>query len=194
MDLHSLAEQPFELLLELERRARAAAHAVDGSDESAEEWVGIAFRLGEENFVASRTDVREVMPLPETLTRVPGAKHWLRGIANVRGQLLTVVDLRAFLGSGGTPPDRRRRVLVIASRDVPTGVIVDEVFGFRRFAASAFEQEAPAPEVRCEQYLRGGYRRGTELWPRFDFATLLQDERFLKAGEEVGAQKAHGQV
>lgn len=187
MDLHSLAEQPFELLLELERRARAIAHAGDGSEESAEEWVGIAFRLGDENFVASRTDVREVMPVPDAMTRVPGARHWLRGVANVRGQLLTVVDLRSFLGAGGSQPDRRRRILVIASREVPTGLIVDEVFGFRRFAVSAYEEEVSAPELRCAQFLRGGYRRGAETWPRFDFATLLQDERFLNAGEEVGA-------
>ena len=102
------------------------------SGEAAEEWVGIAFRIGGESFVTSRSDVREVMPLPDLLTRVPGAKPWLRGVTNVRGELLTVVDLRGFLGAGGIAPDRHGRVLVMASRDVPTGVLVDQVFGFRR--------------------------------------------------------------
>lgn len=183
MELQALAQQPFALLLELERRARAALNATDVTQESAEEWVGIAFRLGSENFVASRTDVREVMPLPDSLTRVPGARPWLRGVTNVRGQLLTIVDLRAFLGSGSASPDRRSRVLVLASRDVPTGLVVDQVFGFRRFSANEFEAHAPAPVLRCEQYLRGAYRRGTEVWPRFDFFALLEDDSFLNAGE-----------
>lgn len=183
MELRSLVEQPFELLQELERRARAALSASEPDSESTEEWVGIAFRLGSENFVANRTDVREVMPLPEALTRVPGAKPWLRGVTNVRGQLMTIVDLRAFLGSGSGAPDRRSRVLVLASRDVPTGLIVDQVFGFRRFSASEYEAEAPAPRLRCEQYLRGAYRRASEVWPQFDFSALLEDQHFLNAGE-----------
>ena len=182
MDLHSLTEQPFELLQELERRARTSLRASETSSDAAEEWVGIAFRLGSESFVANRTDVREVMPLPEQMTRVPGAKPWLRGVTNVRGQLMTIVDLRAFLGSGGAP-DRRSRVLVMASREVPTGVIVDQVFGFRRFSANEYEDEAPVPRLRCEQYLRGAYRRGAEVWPQFEFTELLADPHFLNAGE-----------
>ncbi len=187
MELSALALQPFELLVELERRARALLAAGSSAAAATEEWVGIAFRLGAENFVAARTDIREVMPLPEQLTRVPGAKPWLRGVANLRGQLLTVVDLRAFLGSGGPPPDRRGRVLVLASREVPTGLIVDEVFGFRRFGSHEYEEQSPAPVIRCEQYLRGAFRRGSEVWPRFNLLALRDDEQFLNAGEEVKA-------
>lgn len=187
MELSALAQQPFEALLELERRARALASANVSADEAVDEWVGIAFRLGGEHFVANRADVREVMPVPEAMTRVPGAKPWLRGVTNVRGQLLTVVELRAFLGSGAVLPDRRGRVLVLASRDVPTGLIVDEVFGFRRFRPTEFESHAPAPSLRCEQYLSGVYRRGSEVWPQFDLNSLLADEQFLNAGEETKA-------
>ncbi|MGD8810636.1 MAG: chemotaxis protein CheW [Gammaproteobacteria bacterium] len=183
MDLRSLADQPFALLLELERRARASISDVGGDGAAGEEWVGIAFRIGSDSFVAGRSDVREVMPLPEKMTRVPGARPWLRGVTNVRGQLLTIVDLRGFLGAGGVAADRQARVLVIASRDVPTGVLVDQVFGFRRFSVDEFVVQAPTPELRCEQYLRGAYRRGAEAWPRFDFSALLEDENFLNAGE-----------
>ena len=183
MELRALTGQPFALLQELERRARTALRTPEATSESPEEWVGIAFRLGSENFVANRTDIREVMPLPEHMTRVPGAKPWLRGVTNVRGQLMTIVDLRAFLGAGGGSADRRSRVLVMASRDVPTGLIVDQVFGFRRFSAAEYESDAPVPRMRCEQYLHGAYRRGAEVWPQFDFSLLLEDQHFLNAGE-----------
>jgi twitching motility protein PilI len=185
LSLEALITQPFELLVEMERRAREAVAAREGADTSAEEWVGIGFRLGAESFVAARGDVREVIPVPEPLARVPGAKPWLRGIANVRGQLLTIVDLKAFLGGGSSAPDRRSRVLVLAGRDVPTALIVDEVLGFRRFTEDEFAEDAPATVARCEHYLTGGYRRGSEVWPRFSLLKLLDDETFLNAGEPL---------
>ena len=67
MNLQALAEQPFELLVELERRARAAIAAREGSPASSDEWVGIGFRLGAERFVTSRADVREVLPMEAML-------------------------------------------------------------------------------------------------------------------------------
>lgn len=183
MSLQALKDRPFELLLELERLARAAIAARDGAENPAEEWIGIGFRLGSEQFVTGRGDIREVLPVPDQLTRVPGGKSWLRGIANVRGQLLTVVDLRAFLGAGGSMPDRRGRILVVASRDVPTGLIVDEVVGFRRFDMDDYKEQAPATVIRCEHYLDGGFSHGSEVWPRFSLRKLLDDEQFLRAGD-----------
>mgnify|MGYP001591266606 FL=1 len=91
-DLAALVEHPFELLREIERRSRAA-HAGHGAGAEPEEWVGVGFRIGEEQFVAGRDQVREVLMLPDTITRVPGAKRWLLGIANLRGQLLPLVDV-----------------------------------------------------------------------------------------------------
>jgi twitching motility protein PilI len=184
LSLRALADRPFELLVELERRARAAVAARQGSPAPADEWVGIGFRLGAERFVTSRSDVREVLPVPEQVTRVPGAKSWLRGIANVRGQLLTIVDLKSFLGAGGPANERQARVLVVASRDVPTGLIVDEVFGLRRFGQADFAESTPPSVIRCEHYLEGCYRRDAEVWPRFSLSKLLEDTQFLTAGED----------
>jgi twitching motility protein PilI len=187
LSLQALADRPFDLLLELERRARAAIAAREGAPAEADEWVGIGFRLGAERFVANRGEVREVLPVPEQVTRVPGAKPWLRGIANLRGQLLTVVDLKSFLGAGGATSERQTRILIVASREVPTGLVVDEVLGFRRFGADDFRDEMPAGVIRCEHYLEGSYRRGAEVWPRFSLLKLLEDQQFLSAGETAKA-------
>lgn len=182
MSLEALSGQPFQLLAELERRALAAAAEREGRAGEGDEWVGVGFRLGAESFVAERTDVREVLPVPDVLVRVPGAKPWLRGIANIRGQLLTIVDLKAFLGGGVCMADRRARVLVTSSRDVPTGLMVDEVIGFRRFGRTDFNEETPATAIHCEGFLRGGYKEGPEAWPCFDLLRLLEDQDFLTAG------------
>ncbi|MEE8094141.1 MAG: chemotaxis protein CheW [Gammaproteobacteria bacterium] len=187
MTLSALSDRPFELLIALEQRARAVIANREGRDEQVEEWIGVGFRLGQERFVTARNNVREVLSVPQVITRVPGAKPWLRGIASVRGQLITIVDLKAFLGGGVSMTDRHARVLVLTSRDVPTGMLVDEVIGFRRFNSTDYTDETPATSIRCESYLDGGYRRDEETWPHFSLAKLLRDEQFLRAGEEAEA-------
>ena len=177
--LRELSDRPFELLRELERRGRAAAGGRDAVE--GREWVGVAFRLGAESFLVAREETREVMALPPGVTRVPGARSWVRGLANVRGQLLPVIDLRQYLGSGATPHGRNVRVLVVHHRDIPAGLMVDEVLGFRRFAEAEFVAAPPPTLVRCERYLAGAFRRGGEAWPVLSLKLLVENPNFLQA-------------
>ena len=180
-ELRSLRDRPYELLRELDRRARAAAQGKPEASASGAEWVGIAFRLGGEAFLLAREETREVMSYPAAVTRVPGAKAWVRGLSNLRGQLLPVIDLRAFLGSGATSITRASRVLVANHREIPAGLLVDEVMGFRRFYESEFSAELPPTLLRCERYLAGAFKRGAEVWPVFGVRTLLESQSFLQA-------------
>jgi len=182
-DLATLVEQPFELLLEMERRSRAA-HAGAGAGASAAEWVGVGFRIGEEQFVAGRDQVREVLMLPETMTRVPGAHRWLLGIANLRGHLLPLVDVKLLLGSGRTTLRRTTRVISVNHREVPAGLVVDEVLGFRRFMDHEFSGEVADTVVRCDRFLNGIYKRGDESWPVFNLFDLVESNLFLQAAAE----------
>jgi len=179
--LRSLRDRPYELLRELDRRARSAAQGKPDAAASGAEWVGIAFRLGGEAFLLAREETREVMGYPGAVTRVPGAKNWIRGLSNVRGQLLPVIDVRAFLGSGGTSVTRATRVLVANHREIPAGLVVDEVMGFRRFYESEFSADLPPTLLRCERYLAGAFKRGAEVWPVFSVRGLLESQQFLQA-------------
>ncbi|HET7204524.1 MAG TPA: chemotaxis protein CheW [Steroidobacteraceae bacterium] len=179
--LRSLRERPYELLREIDRRARAAAQGQPEAVASGPEWVGIAFRLGGEAFLLAREETREVLSYPPTITRVPGARSWIRGLSNVRGQLLPVVDLRAFLGAGATSMTRTSRVLVANHREIPAGLVVDEVMGFRRFFEGEFSADLPPTLLRCERYLAGAFKRGTEVWPVFSIKTLLESQQFMQA-------------
>jgi twitching motility protein PilI len=179
--LRTLRDQPFDLLRELERLARVAL-AGQGRDAASErEWVGVAFRMSSENFLVAREETSGVLGFPPVVTRVPGAKLWIRGLANVRGQLLPIVDLRAFLGGGMTQVGRSSRVLVANHREVPAGLLVDEVQGFRRFADNEFGASVPPTIIRCERYLAGAFRRGADSWPVFSLRTLLESVEFLQA-------------
>jgi twitching motility protein PilI len=182
-DLESFVEEPFALLQEMERRSRAAV-AGKGTGDLPSEWVGIGFRIGQENFVADRDQVREVLMMPETMTRVPGAKRWVLGIANLRGHLLPLVDLKLLLGSGRTSLRRTTRVISVNHREVPAGLVVDEVFGFRRFTANEFTDESPETAVRCERFLKGTYKRGQDSWPIFALYDLIESGTFLQAAAD----------
>jgi twitching motility protein PilI len=179
--LRNLRDRPFELLKELEKRSRTVAAAAAPDAAAGREWVGVAFRMGGETFLAAREETREVLGYPAVITRIPGAKSWVRGLANVRGQLLPMIDLRQFLGSGATTPQRNTRVVVVNHRDIPAGLIVDEVLGFRRFAETEFNAEAPPTMIRCETYLAGAFRRGGEVWPVLNLKNLAESQSFLQA-------------
>jgi len=179
--LRSLRDRPFELLKELEKRSRTVAAGAAPDAAAGREWVGVAFRMGGETFLVAREETREVLGYPATITRIPGAKSWVKGLANVRGQLLPMLDLRQFLGSGATTPQRNTRVVVVNHREIPAGLIVDEVLGFRRFAESEFNAEAPPTVIRCEVYLAGAFRRGGEVWPVLSLKSLAESQSFLQA-------------
>jgi twitching motility protein PilI len=179
--LRSLRERPFELLREIDRRARAAAQGQPEAVATGAEWVGVAFRLGGEAFLLAREETREVLAYPAAVTRVPGARTWIRGLSNVRGQLLPVIDLRAFLGAGQTTVSRTTRVLAANHREIPAGLMVDEVMGFRRFYESEFSSDLPPTLLRCERYLAGAFKRGAEVWPVFSVRSLLESQQFLLA-------------
>jgi twitching motility protein PilI len=99
----------------------------------------------------------------------------------VRGQLLPVIDLRAYLGSGATPASRNMRVIIVNHREIPAGLVVDEVLGFRRFADAEFTSQAPPTLVRCERHLAGSFRRGQEQWPVLSLRSILEDPAFIGA-------------
>lgn len=183
VELESLVKQPFELLREIERRSASAQSGVAGVS-GASEWVGVGFRIGDEQFVANREHVREVLMLPETMSRVPGAKRWLLGIANLRGHLLPLIDVKLMLGSGRTTLRRTTRVISINHREIPAGLVVDEVLGFRRFMEHEHSETTPDTVVRCDRFVAGSYQRNEETWPIFNLFDLLESNLFLQAAAE----------
>ena len=89
VDFGALRDRPFELLRAMERHGLRLAAGSLGHEEA--EWSGLGFRMGDERFVCPRDDVREVLVYPDAMTRVPGTREWLGGLANVRGNEVAVV-------------------------------------------------------------------------------------------------------
>ncbi len=178
--LLELRERPFELLKELERRSRIAASGRGQESGHQEEWVGVGFRVGKTRLVAAREEVREVLTWPG-VTALPGAKPWLLGLANVRGQLLPITDLAAFFGGEPATIGRSSRVLMVNHGDIPAGLLVDEVRGFRRFVASEKAGVMPDTLPGMTPFLSGAYGNEEEIWGVLGLHGLVESSVFMQA-------------
>ena len=168
---------PFQHLLRFEQSYRLSAAALPAQQETQEVWSGIGFRIGENYYIAPMEQVAEVLPEPR-FTQLPGVKSWVRGVANVRGRLLPVVDLCAFLGLGQVESHRRRRVMVVEHQGVFAGLIVDEVLGMQHFNVTCFTETIGQVPNGVRAYVYGAFSREHE-WVVFSPHVLAGDSRFL---------------
>ena len=93
-------------------------------DDPVIQWV--TFRLGEENYGIKVMQVQEVLRIPE-IAPVPGAAVDIIGIINLRGNVVTVVDMRNRFGLMPKVPDDDSRIVIIESDGQVIGILVDSV-------------------------------------------------------------------
>jgi purine-binding chemotaxis protein CheW len=118
---------------------RAAAEAVPAPGP---ELHLLTFALDREEFGIPVTQVREVIRVSD-ITRVPQAPAHVRGVANLRGRILAVVELRSRLGLPPAEPTPRSRVVVVEVRDRILGLLVDAVSQVTKVPQASV---VPAPE------------------------------------------------
>ncbi|GAB3372199.1 CheW domain-containing protein [Azotobacter armeniacus] len=173
----SPADTPFQLLLEIDRRCRSLAAVLPAQQETAQTWSGIGFRMGERLFVASMGEVSEVLHEPR-YTPLPGVKNWVRGVANVRGRLLPIMDLCEFFGREAAALRKQRRVLVVDCQAVFAGLIVDEVYGLQHFPVETFAERLPPLEASIQPFILGVFQC-EQPWLVFSPHALARDAGFL---------------
>ncbi|WP_283788942.1 chemotaxis protein CheW [Bermanella sp. WJH001] len=169
---------PFELLQDIASRCRSHAAELPSRIEAVENWRGVGFILAGRRYVAPMSDVSEILTAPK-LTQVPGVKHWVQGVANVRGRLIPVMDLAAFLG-GRSTSGRNKRTLIIEKGDLLNGLTVDAVLGMQYFPVES-KQDSSDLDVpdQAKAFISGAYLRDGELWPVFSFDELANDQNYM---------------
>ncbi len=178
-----MAETPYELLRTIEQRSRERALGLPQQIEVRRTWSGIGFRFGPHHLVAPMGKIAEILEYPP-LTRVPSALPWVRGIANVRGSLLPIMDLKGFVTGELTELNRRSRVLVVHHGDLHTGLLVDEVLGMRHFFDEERQPDSTGLAPALQDFVEGAYRQGEQDWGVFSVDRLVANPRF----REVAAQ------
>lgn len=171
-------QNPFQLLLLIEQRSKNNAQALPQQVEQRDTWDGVAFRLGEAHMVAPLFEVKEILPCPR-LTLVPGAKRWVKGIANIRGSLLPVIDLRDCLNGDASTIGRSTRILVARHKGIAAGLLVDEVMGQKHFLDEERLTDYPDMGDQAATFLQGAFRDRGDLWGVFSLHDLLESQQFI---------------
>jgi purine-binding chemotaxis protein CheW len=152
----------------------------DKAKEELETWV--TFTLAGESYGLPVSHVQEILRVTG-ITRVPHAPNPVRGVTNMRGRVLPVVDLRLRLGMPQREVDGASRILVVESRDRPIGLLVDAVQQVVRLARSAVQP--PPPDVMTTQsdYILGVYHLQESL------VILLEVDRVLVIHDSLQAAR-----
>jgi len=171
---------PFGVLVELANRSLGTARGLPAQMEAAPTWTGIGFILADQRLVAPMSEVAELIPLPLS-TNLPGVKSWVRGVSNVRGRLLPLIDLEAFFGGQLMGSSKTRRVLAVETGDLYTGLIVSEVVGMLHFPTDTFAAKIPSSAAPFAAYSLGAYIHDGAVWTVFSPHRLVADHRFINA-------------
>ena len=181
LKVHARDERPpFLVLADYEERSLAHVAGLPEQLDAPGLWRGVAYRIGSHRLASSFDEVVEILPLP-ALTTVPGAQSWMLGVANVRGTLLPVVDLKQFLEGERTVMHESQRVLVVRQPGGEVAVTIDELYGQRSFVDGQGIDLAQVSEGRYSHFIDRAYRMGEQDWGVFSLARLARTPEFRQA-------------
>ncbi len=143
-------------------------------------WSGIGFSLLGLQFVSPMGEISEMLEVP-SCTHLPGVYPWVKGVANVRGRLLPILDMAEFFGGQLRAQRKQHRILILDNSEIYAGLWVDQVFGMQHFPVDdtlkAMPEYVPAS---IRPFITGGYQNENP-WFVFSPMVLLQDKRFIDA-------------
>jgi len=181
----TVVSKPYALLQDIESRSRTKALGLPQQIEVRRTWSGVGFRLGKVHLLSKLEEVDEILVSPE-MTRVPSALSWVKGIANIRGMLLPIMDLRDFIDGEAIQAGRKTRIILIKKGELVSGLMVDEVFGMRHFFEEERTQNIPDVSDSLKKYLHGAFRKGNVHWGVFKMDNLAADPGFLEIAVRSG--------
>ena len=139
----------------------------------------LGVQAGPENWLLELTDASEVVPLPR-LTPAPLTQPWFCGVANVRGNLYSVVDFSAYQDFEATPQNLDSRLLLVNSRYLSnSALLVSRMLGLRN--VDDFTRLARAPDAK--PWVAAEYQdKSGASWKQLDLRKLVEDPEFLQVG------------
>jgi purine-binding chemotaxis protein CheW len=138
----------------------------------------VLFTLAGSRYAVSVPHVLEISRVPP-VTPVPNVPTWVCGIVNVRGDILSVIDVRPFLGCEEAPQGEENRILVVKARgdEIMTSLVVDQVMGIVPLSTTHLDASTVPTSGNATPYLNGVCEYGNQVVAVFDL------ERFLLSPE-----------
>lgn len=142
----------------------------------------VGFRIGRETFGVPISLVHEIVRVPE-ITSVPDSPGFVEGVINLRGKIISVVDLRKRFGETITPVNRKNRILVTAVEGKLVGLIVDAASEVLKISENDI---GPPPGVFSEDevhYVTGVGKHQGRLIILIDLNKILQKGELRRLDE-----------
>jgi twitching motility protein PilI len=135
---------------------------------------------GGDRWLIRLADAGEVVTLPQVVP-VPLTRPWYLGVANIRGNLYSVIDFARFLARESPPATSQSRLLLFGTRagELNVGIVVERVIGLRNVAELA---PASPPQSAPAWYAQRWMDGQGHAWQEIDLAQLAQDPSFLQVG------------
>lgn len=139
----------------------------------------VVFKLNREDYGVSILQVQEIKRMTE-ITRVPNAPDYLKGVINLRGSVLPVIDLKTRLDLPPAEYTDDTRIIIVKVEDITAGLIVDAVSEVTSINAASIEAAQSVVSGLSAQYLSGVGKLGDNL------LILLNLEAIIGVGAEAG--------
>ncbi len=159
----------------LKSRAKALAREPETETTGEAYLEVVAFQLEDENYAIETSCIREVYPLKE-LTPVPCTPPFVLGIINIRGQILSVLDLKEFFNLPEKGLADLNKVIILHSDGMEFGILADAIIGVRSVPLSNIQASLPTlTDIRAE-YLKGVTAERLVI---LDAAKILSDKNIV---------------
>lgn len=175
-----LEADAYAVLADYERHSLAHEAGLPEQLDAPGLWRGVAYRVGRHRLASRFEEVVEILPMP-AVTPVPGAQPWMLGVANVRGNLLPVVDLKQFLEGERTVITESQRVLVVRQPGGDVAVTIDQLYGQRSFFQEQATETGALGEGRYGHFVDRAYAMGEQTWGVFSLDRLSRTPEFRQA-------------
>jgi purine-binding chemotaxis protein CheW len=164
----------------LRKRAKALARQLEQDQGAGTSLDILEFLLTYETYAIEMRWVAETYPLKD-LTPLPCTPAYVAGIINVRGRILSVIDIRKFFDLPEKGLTDLNKVIIVDNGEMEFGILADEILGTRSIQLSEIQAPLPTLTGIREEYLKGVTRERTAI---LDGAKLLSD-RNLIVHEEI---------
>jgi purine-binding chemotaxis protein CheW len=139
----------------------------------------VTFRLKDETYGINVMQVQEVLRVTD-IAPVPGAPHYVLGIINLRGNVVTVIDTRMRFGLPQTEMDDLSRIIVIESEAQVVGILVDSVAEVADLRLSEIDSAPNVGNEESSRYIQGVASRDNNLLIVVDLNKLLSEEEWAE--------------
>jgi|SRR5690349_14214064 purine-binding chemotaxis protein CheW len=153
----------------------------------------VGFQVGRETYGVAITSLHEIVRVPE-ITAVPDAPDYMEGVINLRGKIVSVLDLRKRFGEPKKPLNRRNRILVVEHRGRLSGLIVDSASEVIKIPEADVEPSPTALQEGGLNCVTGLGKYKGRLIVLLDMAKLLESGGTIKGTTKEESERGNGEA